>query len=306
MASESISPDFPFTKKHISVLDSQMAYVDTGAPNPETPTVLMLHGNPTSSYLYRNIIPHLSPVARCIAPDLMGCGDSDKMPSNGYYIREHIAYFAAFMDAVIPASNPSKLFLMIHDWGSAIGFDWSRKNSERVSGLIFMEWVIPSISLLDFDPSKREMFEKFRTEGVGRELIIDQNVFIEIILGKAGTARGLTEVEMEHYRRPFLNPKDREPMYRFPNEIPFGGHPANVAEIVDKYWEWLRNNEVPKLMFWGEPGAVVSPEKAEELVGMMKNVRSVGLGKGRHFLQEDNPQLIGEESRKFVEEVVKV
>jgi haloalkane dehalogenase len=304
MASDAISADFPFTKQRVPVLDSTMEYVDTGLPTPTSPTVVLLHGNPTSSYLYRNIIPHLSPIARCIAPDLVGFGGSGKMPSKSYHIRDHIRYFATFMDAVLPRSTTEKLFFVIHDWGSTLGFNWASKNEDRVAGLAFMEFILAGMKLDEFHADSREMFKNFRTEGIGRQLIIEQNLFIEVVLAQAGVARGLTEPEMQHYRAPFLDPRDREPIYRFPNELPFDGHPADVAELVEAYFAWLMETEVPKLMFWGEPGALVSAEKARELEGQMKNVRSVGIGPGMHYLQEDNPHLIGEETRKFVEKVL--
>jgi len=304
MASQAISPDFPFTKQHVAVLDSTMAYVDTGLPTATAPTVVFLHGNPTSSYLYRNIIPHISPIARCIAPDLIGFGDSSKMPSNGYYVRDHVRYIAAFLDAVVPKEKSEKLFLVIHDWGSALGFDWASKNPSRIAGLVFMEFIIAGKSINDLPERPRKVFTDFRTERVGREMIIDQNMFIQVLLGRNGTVRDLSEAEMQHYRKPFLDPKDREPVYRFPNEIPFDGHPADVAKIVEDYWAWVQGSEVPKLMFWAEPGTIISVEKVREIEAGLKNVRSVGIGPGTHFLQEDNPHLIGEETRKFVLEVV--
>jgi haloalkane dehalogenase len=304
MASQAISADFPFTKHHVAVLDSTMAYVDTGMPSATAPTVVFLHGNPTSSYLYRNIIPHISPIARCIAPDLIGFGDSGKMPSNAYYIRDHVRYIAAFLDAVVPKEKKEQFFLVIHDWGSALGFDWASKNPSRVAGLVFMEFICPGMSINDLPEEPRAAFTGFRTERVGREMIIDQNLFIEVLLGRGGTVRELSEAEMQHYRKPFLDPKDREPVYRFPNEIPFDGYPTDVAKRVDDYWAWLQGSEVPKLMFWADPGAIIPPKKAREIEIGLKNVRSVGIGPGNHYLQEDNPRLIGEETRKFVQEVV--
>ncbi|KAB2573354.1 putative haloalkane dehalogenase protein [Lasiodiplodia theobromae] len=280
-----------------------MAYVDTGLPTNTAPTVIFLHGNPTSSYIYRNIVPHVSPIARCIVPDLVGFGDSGKMPSNAYYVRDHIRYFAAFMDAVVPKKETDKLFFVLHDWGSAIGLDWGRKNPTRVEGVAFMEYVYEA-RREDLLPELRETFEKFRTEGVGRQLIIEENMFIEGVLGQFGTARGLTEAEMQHYRRPFLKKEDREPMYRFPNEIPVDGQPEDVAELVKAYWAWLRESDVPKLLFWGEPGAGVPLEQVREVERDLGNLRSVNIGPGTHYLQEDNPHLIGEETRKFLEEVL--
>ncbi|KAJ9606990.1 hypothetical protein H2200_009001 [Cladophialophora chaetospira] len=302
MAPQEISTEFPSTKQRVSVLDSSMAYIDTGAPTLTSPTVVFVHGNPTSSYIWRNIIPHLSPIARCIAPDLVGFGDSGKMPSNTYRVRDHIRYFDAFMETVIGGSRDQNIFLVVQDWGSALGLNWASHNEERVAGLTFMEFLLAGRKLEDLRGAAT-IFRDFRTGDVGRRLIIDENVFVETILAKVGVARGLTEAEMSHYRAPFLDPADREPIYRFPNEIPFDGHPADVAELVEAYFVWLKTTSVPKLMFWGDPGAIVSVEMAEELAGQMKNVKSVGISPGRHYLQEDDPHLIGRVTKEFVEQV---
>jgi len=279
-----------------------MAYVDTGAPTPTAPTIVLVHGNPTSSYIWRNVIPHLSPIARCVVPDLIGFGDSGKMPSNAYYFRDHVRYFDAFMDEILAKNDKEKLFLVIHDWGSALGFHWASRNEKNVAGLTFMEFILPGMKLDDLRDG-RQIFHDFRTEGIGRRLIVDENVFIELVLAKVGVARGLTEAELAHYKSPFLDPKTREPIYRFPNELPFDGHPPDVAELVQAYFTWLTNTSVPKLMFWGDPGAIISVEKAKGLASQMKNVESVGIGPGNHYLQEDNPHLIGRVTKDFIEQV---
>ena len=304
MSSQKISAEFPFIKKRVSILDSTIAYVDTGAPTPKAPTIVLVHGNPTSSYLYRNIIPHLSPIARCVAPDLIGFGDSGKMPSNTYYIRDHVRYFNAFMDTILADKPEQKVFLVIQDWGSALGFNWASQNEGRVAGIAFMEFILPGMKMADLK-GPAEIFRDFRTEDVGRRLIIDENVFIELVLGKGGVARGLTEAEMAHYRAPFTDPKTREPMYRFPNEIPFDGQPQDVAKLVQAYFAWLTKTTLPKLLFWADPGSIIPANKVDELTSQMKNVRSVGIGPGHHFLQEDNPHLIGRVTKEFVEQVWK-
>jgi haloalkane dehalogenase len=296
--------------RKISVLDTIMAYVDTDTPtqhlkrNASPVTVVYLHGNPTSSYLYRNIIPHVSPIARCIAPDLVGFGNSGKMPSNTYKVRDHVRYFGAFMDAVVPEEELGSLFLVIHDWGSALGFDWSRKHEKRIAGLIFMEFIPAHLSWDDFAPDPRELFRKFRNGDEGRKMIIDENIFIDVVLGQSGTVRTMTDVEMRHYRTPFLEPAMREPVYQFPNEIPFDGAPLDVAEMVETYQSWLLQSDVPKLMFWAEPGALIPIPKAEWFLKHLKNVTGVNIGPGTHYVQEDNPHLIGEQTRMFVQRVV--
>jgi haloalkane dehalogenase len=275
-----------------------MSYIDTSSiPNCNLPTALFLHGNPTSSYLWRNVIPHVSPIARCIAPDLPGFGSSGKMPSNSYRIVDHTAYLAAFISAVIPA--PQKIVLVIHDWGSALGFDWARQNPDRVAGLAFMEFIYPMPSWNDFHEGARAIFQAFRGPE-GRKLVIDDNVFIEQLLFSA-VQRGFTEEEKTAYRAPFLDPKDREPIYRFPNEIPIDGQPKDVYEMAEKYHEWLLESEVQKLMLWVEPGALIGEERRRFYEKHLKNCRSVGVGDGGHYLQEDQPGAIGREVKGFVE-----
>ena len=237
MATEEISPDFPFEKKRVNTLDSFMAYVDTGHPSTAaTTTVVFVHGNPTSSYLWRNVIPHVSPGARCVAPDLVGFGDSGKMPSGGYYIKEHIEYFAAFMEAVVPANE--KGGFVIHDWGSGLGFDWARKNEERMAGLVCMELIHMMVTTEDFVGWERNL-NKMRDPETGHKCVIEENYFVEVILREEGTSKGpLPDAIMEHYRRPFAHPADREPQWRMPNEIPLEGRAPEVGEILYKAWNW--------------------------------------------------------------------
>jgi haloalkane dehalogenase len=283
------------------VLGSKMAYVDTGRSSESIdttkPTILFIHGNPTSAYLYRNIIPHLSSDYRCVAPDLIGMGASDK-PKIEYRFVEHARYLSAFLDAVVPQGN---VVLVIQDWGSALGFDWAYQHQERTIGLAFFEFMRPFQSFEDFAPPGpvQDPFRSFRNESVGRQMIIDKNVFIEVMMGRA-TVRPLTAAEMEYYRTPFLDPPTREPLFRFPNEIPIEGQPAEVAERVTRYHEWLLDNELPKLFFWARPGRLVSEEKAKWYLGRLKNTTGVFVGQGVHFLQEDHPHRIGDEIAKWL------
>ncbi|CAN9396983.1 unnamed protein product [Alternaria alternata] len=302
MATKEISPDFPFEKKTVKTLDSFMAYIDTGTPNTSATTVIFMHGNPTSSYLWRNIIPHMSPVARCVAPDLVGFGDSGKMPSNGYFIREHVEYFDAFMSAVVPADE--QVVFVLHDWGSMLGFDWARKNEQRVSGLVFMESINPLLSPEKF--AGWETFSKMRHPDTGRDMVLGQNFFIEGILKHHGTSGVVSEAVMEQYRRPFLNPSDREPIWRFPNEIPLEGRSPEVGMLLWQLWDWLKagNNQVPKLMFWVEPGMLIPPHQVKEYSEWMGVTKVIGLGPSGHFPQEEYPDRIGEETRKFVDAIL--
>lgn len=294
MATEEISADFPFEKRHVKVLDAQMAYVEVG--NPDTVPAVFLHGNPASAYLWRNIIPHVAKKTRCIAPDLIGMGDSQKIPGLAYRIVDHTRYLDAFLDAVIP---DGKIILVIHDWGSALGFDWARRHENRIEGLAFMEIVTPAPNWDFFTKQFQRMFGAFRSPETGRKLLIDQNAFVENVLPGA-VVRKMTEAEMDHYRAPFLDPPTREPLYRFPNEIPIQGSPADVWAMAEKYHAWLLASDLPKLFFWATPGALIQTPKAEWYAKNLKNTRSVDIGPGVHFLQEDNPHMIGREIASWV------
>lgn len=304
MAEKEISPDFPFTLHRVKVYDAEMAYVDTAPeqPSQKEPVMLFLHGNPTSSYLWRNIIPHVSSHTRCIAPDLIGMGASDKLPHLAYRFIEHAHYLDEFIAAVIPRTQP--VILVIHDWGSLLGFHWARRNAHRVAGLAFMEFVPPltweSIAAVDGS----EIFRAFRgPPEIGRKLIIEEHFFVEKFL-PSGVVRGLTEAEMAHYRAPYSEPSSREPLYRCPNEVAIDGKPADVAAVMDKYHAWLMESEVPKLFFYATPGMTIGEELASRYRETLKNARSVNIGPGKHWIQEDNPHLIGTELAKWLEQVV--
>ncbi|KAJ9605835.1 hypothetical protein H2200_009684 [Cladophialophora chaetospira] len=283
-----ISSDFPFVKRKVRVLGSEMAYVDVG--QTRSAVAIFLHGNPTSSYLWRNIIPYAAGKTRCIAPDLIGFGDSDKISDLAYRTSDHQRYPDAFLEAVLPTE---KVILVLHDWGSALGLDWARRNEKRVVGLALMEFLPPTESWAEFKYGFRNTFQQFRDPILGRKLLIDQNLFIEQVL-QSGIARRLSEQEMKEYRRPFVNPESREPLYRFPNELPIEGQPAETWEMAQKYMEWLFGSDVPKLVFTATPGTFISEDRAKSLLGKLKNAESVHLGKGLHFLQEDHPHLIGQ------------
>ncbi|MCJ1453932.1 hypothetical protein MMC28_004281 [Mycoblastus sanguinarius] len=305
MVEKAISPDFPFTLQRVKILDAEMTYIDTAPTqnSQQQPVMLFLHGNPTSSYLWRNIIPHVSSRTRCIAPDLIGMGASDKLPHLTYRFIEHALYLDEFCAAVIPSNQT--VILVLHDWGSALGFHWARRNSHRVAGLAFLEFVPPMPTWENLEKGGvASGFQAFRgPPEVGRKLIIEDNIFIEKVLPE-GVARGLTEKEMEHYRAPYLEPSTREPLYRWANEVPIEGKPADVYAIAEQYHAWLLGSEVPKLFFWATPGVVIGEELAGWYQKMLKNTRSVGIGSGRHFLQEDNPHLIGTELAKWMKQVV--
>lgn len=289
MTDKEISAEFPYESKFIEVHGSNMHYVEQGEGDP----VLFLHGNPTSSYLWRNIIPHVSPKARCIAPDLIGMGKSDK-PDIRYGFFDHVKYVEGFIEKM----GLANITFVIHDWGSALGFHYAMRHESNVKGLVFMEAIIKPYTWDSWPDAARDIFKAFRTPDTGRDLLIDKNAFVEQILPNA-VARGLSKEEMDHYREPFLDPPSREPVWRWPNEIPIEGEPADVTEAADNYSRGLTKSELPKLLFFAEPGAIVTPEVLAWCEDNLKNLTTIPIGPGIHYIQEDNPHLIGEEIAKW-------
>ena len=281
----------------LSVLDSEMAYREAGAA--QAPVALFLHGNPTSSYIWRNIMPLVAPVARCIAPDLIGFGQSGK-PNIAYRLEDQVRY----LDAFLAAADVRSAYLVAQDWGTALAFHLAARRPDFVRGLAFMEFVRPYPTWDDFirGSKAREVFRKFRTPGEGETLILEDNVFVEKVL-PGGMRHKLTEEEMAVYRAPFPTPESRRPTWRFPNEIPIAGEPADVVAMMEGAHEALARSTYPKLLFAAEPGALVAPADAEELAGKLKDCRLVRLGDGIHFLQEDHPETIGREVAAFIAEV---
>lgn len=284
-----ISSEFPFEKKFVTVDGSKIAYVDEGAG----PAVLFLHGNPTSSYLWRNIIPYVIDDHRAIAVDLIGMGDSDK-PDIGYTFDEH----AAYVDGFIEALDLNDITLVIHDWGSALGMQYARLNEDNIRGVAFMEAIIPPglpaesyEAMGDFTGT---MFKALRTPGFGEELVLRHNFFVESVLGVFASGRRLTEAELDHYRRPFQTPESRFPTLQWPREVPIAGEPANVAAMVEANGAWLFETDLPKLFLHAQPGALLPPPAAEFVIANAKNITAVDLGPGSHFVQESSPHAIGE------------
>jgi haloalkane dehalogenase len=269
----------------VNVLGSTMAYRQAG--NPEAPVALFLHGNPTSSYIWRNIIPLVAPTAHCIAPDLIGFGQSGK-PDIEYRFADHVRYLDAFLDK----AGISSAFVIAHDWGSALAFHLADRRPEFIRGLAFMEFIWPMPNWEDFHPDGRETFRKFRTPGVGERMILEGNAFVEQVL-PGGIVRELTVEEMSVYTAPFPTPGSRRPTWRFPNELPIAGEPADVYSILEKAHRALAQSSYPKLLFTGTPGVLVSPTFAESFAKKLKNLRVVELGAGRHYLQEDHAEVIG-------------
>lgn len=278
---------FPYESKYVEVLGSRMHYVEAGEGDP----VLFVHGQPTSSYLWRNILPYVEGRGRVIAVDLIGMGKSGK-PSIDYRYSDHKRYFEGFVEAL----GLDDLTLVGHDWGSVLAFDYAMNHEDTVVGLAFMEALVPPAfplpSLEDLPESAREIFAGFRDPKMGRELLIEQNLFVEAILPEM-TIRELSAAEMNAYRAPFANKADREPVYRWPNELPIGGKPADTDALLRRTGDWLQRSAVPKLHIYASPGAANPPEVVEWTSTHFPNIETAFVGAGLHFIQEDQPEAIG-------------
>lgn len=274
-------------KKHIQVLGKRMAYVEMGEGDP----IVFLHGNPTSSYLWRNIMPHLRAHGRCVALDLIGMGDSDKLDDSGpdrYSFIEHRKYLDAALDALGVSEN---VRLVIHDWGSALGFDWANRHRDCVKGICYMEGLVcPIASWDDWPEAARRVFQGFRSPA-GEDMVLEGNVFVERVL-PGSIIRKLDEKEMAAYRRPFAEPGEaRRPTLSWPRQIPIAGEPAEVVAIVEAYGDWLKSSDLPKLFINAEPGAILTgPQR--EFCRSWPNQVEVTVS-GIHFIQEDSPDDIG-------------
>ena len=273
-------------KKFVEVDGRKMAYVEMG----EGDLIVFQHGNPTSSYLWRNIMPHLADQGRCIAVDMIGMGDSDKLDHSGtdsYRYREHREYLFAAWKAL---GLNDRVTLVIHDWGSALGFDWARQNPDSVLGIAYMEAIVKPITWDDWPEAARAVFQGFRSEA-GEDMVLENNIFVDRVL-PGSILRKLTEDEMSIYRRPFLNPgEDRRPTLTWPRQIPIEGEPKDVHYIVDSYSTWLADTDIPKLFVNAEPGAILIGEQ-REYCRTFKRQTEVTVS-GNHFLQEDSPDEIG-------------
>jgi len=283
-----------FTLPQHAVFDSTMAYREMGRPG--APVTLFLHGNPTSSYIWRNIIPHVAPVARCIAPDLIGYGQSGK-PDIEYRFEDHVRY----LDAFIAAVGIRSAYLVAQDWGTALAFHLAARRPDFVRGLAFMEFIRPMSTWEDFHqaPAARETFRKFRTPGEGEHMILNGNAFVERVL-PGSILRKLSGEEMAVYRAPFPSPESRRPIWRLPNELPIAGEPADVHATLELAHAVLASSRYPKLLFAGDPGALVSPAFAERFASGLHDCELVKLGAGAHYLQEDHPETIGKSTAAWI------
>jgi haloalkane dehalogenase len=281
-----ISATERYTKRRIQVLGKTMTAVDEGEGDP----ILFLHGNPTSSYLWRNVIPHLAGLGRCIAPDLIGMGDSDKLDASGpdaYTFVQHREYLDAALEALDVRENVT---LVVHDWGSALGFDWANRHRDSVRGIAYMEAIVRPLGWEEWPEAATAIFRTFRSPA-GEDVVLEKNVFVDKVL-PSSVLRGLTDAEMEVYRRPFLRAgEDRRPTLTWPRQIPLGGEPADVVEIVGRYAEWLETSQIPKLFVNADPGIILTGPQREFCRGW-PNQSEITVA-GSHFIQEDSPDEIG-------------
>ena len=273
-------------KQKISINNKNIAYAESGSGDP----IIFLHGNPTSSYLWRNITPHLESQGRCICIDLIGMGDSDKLDNpdeNSYQFEEHYHYVNAAIESLTNGENTT---FVIHDWGSALGFNWCYHNPDSVKGIAYMEAIVKEMTWEDWRDEAKGIFQGFRSDA-GESLVLEKNYFVERVL-PGSIIRRLSDEEIEEYRRPFINPgEDRRPTLSWPREIPIEGQPANVCEIVNQYAEWMQTNDIPKLFINAEPGAITTG-RIRDFCRSWRNQTEVTV-KGGHFVQEDSPDEIG-------------
>jgi haloalkane dehalogenase len=283
-----ISAAFPYQKQRQRVHGTEMAYVEIGEGDP----IVLLHGNPTSSYLWRNVLPYLQERGRCIAPDLIGMGDSDKLPdsdSGSYRFVEHRRHLDALLEALDVRERAT---FVLHDWGSALGFDWANRHREAVKGIAYMEAIVRPQAWDHWDRmGQRALLQALRS-AAGEEMILRDNLFIEQVLPQA-ILRSLSAEEMAEYRRPFAEPGEgRRPTLTWPREIPIDGEPADVAAIATAYADWLTTSEVPKLFVRAEPGAILASDWLLDFVRGWPAQAEVTVA-GIHFVQEDSPDEIG-------------
>ena len=287
--------DEELEKKTIEVLGKNMTYVERGEGNP----IIFQHGNPTSSYLWRNIIPHLENQGRCIAIDLIGMGDSDKLNDigeNTYSYHVHKQYFDACLKELGIENN---VIFVIHDWGSALGFNWAYENQSSVKGICYMEAIVRPITWNEWPEDGRSIFQGFRSEA-GEDLVLKNNLFVERVL-PGSIIRDLSEKEMDVYRRPFLKEIERRPTLDWPRQIPIENEPEEVCKIAEYYSSWMSVNEIPKLFINADPGAILIGEQ-REFCRKWKNQKEITV-KGSHFIQEDSPHEIGDALSNWVQSI---
>ena len=292
MPSRKISPHDPYDRTTVTVLDSEMSYLDVGTGDP----VVLLHGNGTFSYVWRNIIPYVEPFGRCLAPDLMGCGRSGRIPSGSYRIADQFRYLNAWFEAIDLGGG---INLVLHDWGGPLGFEWAYHHRDQVKSITYMETLVLPLSWDDWPEIRRDLFQQFRSP-MGEDLVLRDNFFIETIQSRM--LRNLTDEEMDTYREPYLEPgESRRPTLTFTRECPIGGEPEDIIEMITRCGDWLSKSEIPKLFINAYPGSILTgrqrafcrtwPNQQERLV------------QGIHYMQEDSPHQIGEAIADFLRSI---
>ena len=293
MTHTSISALDPYKRQRVAVLDTEISYIDSGKGDP----IIFLHGNPTSSCLWRNIIPHVEGLGRCLAPDLVGMGNSGKASDGSYRFVDHARYLDSWFDTLGLTKNA---LLVLHDWGSALGFYRAYRHPNQVRGIVYMEALVRPVTWEEWPANARPIFQAMRSPA-GEEIVLQKNIFVERIL-PASVLRGLTAEEMAVYRRPYLEAgESRRPTLTWPREIPVEGEPADVVKIVESYAQWLASSDVPKLFINADPGSIlVGPQR--EFCRTWPNQQEVTVP-GLHFIQEDSPAEIGRAIADFVTDI---
>lgn len=289
--------EYPFTSHYAEVLGSKMHYVDVGDASESGLTFLCLHGNPTSSYLWRNVIPHLQAKGRVVAPDLIGMGKSDK-PDIGYRFVDHVRY----LDALIEQLGLKNIVLVIHDWGSALGFHYARRHEGNVKGIAFMEAIMGPIKWKDFPAAAKMIFRLYRNRITGPWMIQRRNFFIKRMLPMF-VSRRLSQEEQAAYEAPYPTYESRKPLYVWPNEIPLDGKPKDTHDLISGYNHWLHVSPLPKLLLWVKPGALITEANVAAFEKGIPNLKTHYLGKGLHYIQEDHPNEIGETVAQWASEL---
>lgn len=290
------SSEMPYALRRADVLGYQMAYVDEGEGDP----IVFLHGNPTSSYLWRNIMPSVADLHRVIAPDLIGMGESEK-PDVEFSYAFHRRHLFAFLDGL----DLQDVTLVVHDWGSGLGLDWAYRNEDRIKSLVMMEAILPPVwPLASYEllGQMEEGFRAFRTPGVGETLIVEQNAFIDAGLGRQFVLNPLPADVLAHYNAHYTEPGQRRVILQWTRDVPIAGQPADVVATVESYSRWLLETDIPKLLIHAQPGVLVPPQAVEWLEANVPNLTSVDIGPGLHFLQEDNPAAISAALRDWVDQ----
>ncbi|MCI5054948.1 MAG: haloalkane dehalogenase [Flavobacteriales bacterium] len=292
MKNKEISFEFPFQSRFLKVKGSNIHYIEEGSGDP----IVFLHGNPTSNYLWRNIIPHLSKQGRCIAPDLIGMGKSDK-PDIQYGFEDSYKYLEAFIDQM----NLKNITLVLHDWGSGLGFHYANLHRENIKSIAFMEAMYDAPTMFDMPLSVKMGLRILRNPILGKFMAVNMNMFIKKMLPDM-ILRKLSRAEMEFYGEPYKNKKSRFPLWRWPQDVPFAdGKPTPATKAVKSWSTWLASSEIPKLCFYVTPGVAIKKKDVKVIRETFKNTEMIDLGEGLHFIQEDYPHEIGEGISKWLE-----